>query len=40
MGYSVHIFIIAGVSYLIALLGMHLLAPRLEPAKIEGPARS
>jgi MFS transporter, ACS family, hexuronate transporter len=33
------IFIIAGSAYLVALLVIHLLAPRLEPADVEGPAR-
>jgi MFS transporter, ACS family, hexuronate transporter len=33
------IFIIAGSAYLVALLVIHLLAPRLEPADVESPAR-
>ncbi|HEY0100265.1 MAG TPA: MFS transporter [Pyrinomonadaceae bacterium] len=33
------IFIIAGSAYLVALLVIHLLAPRLEPANVEAPAR-
>ncbi len=36
-GSYVPIFIIAGSSYLLALLVFHLLAPKLEPAKIEEP---
>ena len=32
------IFIIAGSAYLVALLVIHLLAPRLEPADVESPA--
>jgi ACS family hexuronate transporter-like MFS transporter len=32
------IFIIAGSAYLVALLVIHLLAPRLEPANVEEPA--
>jgi len=35
-GSYVPIFIIAGSAYLVALLLIHLLAPRLEPAKVEG----
>lgn len=35
-GSYVPIFIIAGSAYLVALLIIHLLAPRLEPANIEG----
>jgi len=31
-------FVIAGSAYLIALLALHLLAPRLEPVQIEGSA--
>jgi ACS family hexuronate transporter-like MFS transporter len=37
-GSYVLIFFIAGFAYLIALLSIHLLAPRLEPAKLEGVA--
>ena len=33
------IFIIAGSAYLVALLVIHLLAPRLEPADVESHAR-
>jgi ACS family hexuronate transporter-like MFS transporter len=33
------IFIIAGSAYLVALLVMHLLAPRLEPVDLDSPAR-
>jgi ACS family hexuronate transporter-like MFS transporter len=33
-GSYVPIFIIAGVTYLLALLIIHLLVPKLEPAKI------
>jgi ACS family hexuronate transporter-like MFS transporter len=32
------VFIIAGSAYLIALLVIHLLAPRLEPANLDGAA--
>src|SRR5262249_4823978 len=35
IGSYLPVFIIAGSSYLIALLAIHLVAPRLEPAKIE-----
>jgi ACS family hexuronate transporter-like MFS transporter len=34
-GSYVPIFIIAGSAYLVALLVIHLLAPRLEPAKLD-----
>jgi ACS family hexuronate transporter-like MFS transporter len=34
----VPIFIIAGVAYLAALLVIHLLTPRLEPAQVEAEA--
>jgi MFS transporter, ACS family, hexuronate transporter len=32
------IFVMAGSAYLVALLIIHLLAPRLEPANVEAPA--
>ncbi|MEJ7618035.1 MAG: hypothetical protein WKF30_13985 [Pyrinomonadaceae bacterium] len=31
----VPLFFVAGSAYLVALLVIHLLAPRLEPAKVE-----
>ena len=34
-GNYVPIFVVAGVSYLIALLCVHLLAPELKPAEVE-----
>ena len=38
-GSYVPVFLMAGSAYLLALLVVHLLAPRLEPARIdEGPA--
>jgi ACS family hexuronate transporter-like MFS transporter len=37
-GSYVPIFIIAGSAYLVALLVIHLLAPRLEPADVESPS--
>jgi ACS family hexuronate transporter-like MFS transporter len=37
-GSYVPIFIIAGSAYLVALLVIHLLAPRLEPANVESPS--
>jgi len=35
-GSYVPVFILAGLTYLAALLIIHLLSPRLEPAKLEG----
>jgi ACS family hexuronate transporter-like MFS transporter len=32
-------FMIAGVAYLVAIAAMHLLAPRLEPARLSGERR-
>ena len=36
--YYLPIFIVAGTLYLVALAVIHLLAPRLEPARLEGGA--
>jgi ACS family hexuronate transporter-like MFS transporter len=30
------VFVLAGLTYLVALLIIHLLVPRLEPAKLKG----
>jgi ACS family hexuronate transporter-like MFS transporter len=35
-GSYVPVFLMAGFAYLLALLVVHLLAPRLQPARIDG----